>query len=113
MSLFVIGLDVPKSCYDCVQNDKGDNGFYLLSNCQVWIEEICKGNIYCEDLPKDHRDITCPLSEIPTPHGRLIDADRLLAVLKSMASTNQSVPTEAVLDLIDHQPVIIEEERIK
>ncbi len=49
-------------------------------------------------------------AEIPTPHGRLIDADRLLAVLKSMSSTSEYVPAVAVLDLIDHQPVVVEAE---
>ena len=31
---------------------------------------------------KDNRDPDCPLVEVPTPHGRLIDADRFLGWLK-------------------------------
>ena len=109
MSLIIKGMSLPSGCNMCqlhvlcfdyyvCRAKKLERGGYLDVDDQV-IAGI--------------RHRCCPLVEIPTPHGRLIDADRLLVVLKSMASTNQSVPTEAVLGLIDHQPVIIEEERIK
>lgn len=107
MSLMIRGMKFPISCSSCWFSQTEYKG--LNEYCKAMKnEEVTK---YMNQNKGRHPQ--CPLVEIPENHGRLIDADRLLAVLKSMASTNQSVPTEAVLDLIDHQPVIIEEERIK
>ena len=110
MSFIVKGIDFPEKCGDCPCCVEYDN-----EDC-VYYEKYHTG-MYCsaQDSAPDVDDINkklnnCPLVEIPTPHGRLIDADRLLAVLKSMASTNESVPTTAVLELIDHQPVVLKAE---
>lgn len=103
MSIVILGVDAPKNpecgCIDCE----------IKWSCKL----LKRGHIQLNGILEDYRKKYCPIRELPEKHGRLIDADRLLAVLKSMASTSQSVPTEAVLGLIDSQPVIIEEERIK
>lgn len=50
--------------------------------------------------------------EIPTPHGRLIDADRLIAVLKSTTAISQSDYDlfNHIVGLVEHQPTVIEKE---
>lgn len=59
---------------------------------------------------KGERHPDCPLSNVPFPHGRLIDADRLLAIIKSAAENQASVPLQAVLDSIEHAVTVIEAE---
>ena len=55
MSVIVKGMEMPERCGQC---------FLRVGNC--------KQRIYMEQRPKG-----CPLVEIPTPHGRQIDADEL------------------------------------
>ena len=54
MSVIVKGMEMPERCGQCILR------------CD------CKQRIYMEQRPKG-----CPLVEIP-PHGRLIDADKLV-----------------------------------
>ena len=56
MSVLIKGMDMPTNCADC----------------KVRIAIGCCGN-----LPHNMRMPNCPLGEVPTPHGRLIDADAL------------------------------------
>lgn len=52
-----------------------------------------------------------PIVEIPTPHGRLVDADRMIAVLRSAAGNDEAaVPLSAVQSMIENAPTIIEQE---
>ena len=55
MSVIVKGMEMPERCGQC---------FLRVGNCEQ--------RIYMEQRPKG-----CPLVEIP-PHGRLIDADKLV-----------------------------------
>lgn len=99
MSVVLLGVDKPKDqCKSCdlYEYNPYDN------------EGVCCPKL--AEVDPFSVDDNCPMRQLPKKHGRLIDADRLLAVLKSMASTNQSVPTEAVLGLIDNQPVIVKKE---
>lgn len=53
-----------------------------------------------------------PITEIPTPHGRLIDADKLIAVLKRAIPYEQK--TSAVFCMIkniENAPTIVEAEK--
>lgn len=52
MSLIIKGVDMPKSCGGCFVGDR----------------TICRDG--------------CPLGKIPTPHGRLIDADEQIKIAK-------------------------------
>ncbi len=55
MSILIKGIDMPKNCFDCEIF-----GLCSLRDRLTHIED---------------RNPDCPLVEIPTPHGRLIDAD--------------------------------------
>lgn len=108
MSLIIKGMSLPKhadvngekdTAYKCLILAHSDNSVELVID-----------TAFASAYDNGHNIQRYPLTEIPTPHGRLIDADRLLAVLKSMASTSEYVPAVAVLDLIDHQPVVVEAE---
>ena len=60
MSVLIKGMKMPKNCEDCRFEDFGG----------------CMFRVKRSD---------CPLVEVPTPHGRLIDADELL--LRSVSGT--------------------------
>lgn len=61
------GMKLPKSCWDCE---------FEVPTIDHHEACILTGKSYNWGLP--HRPSECPLSEVPTPHGRLIDADNLL-----------------------------------
>lgn len=61
MSILIKGMEMPKTCNDCGLRDSFD----------CWITDS-----YIE-ARFSKRNEDCPLVEIPTPHGRLIDADKL------------------------------------
>ena len=55
----------------------------------------------------------CPLTEVPTQHGRLIDADALLDLLNNCVFPSDMVTTTAVrmaMNWIKDSPTVIEEE---
>lgn len=61
MSMLIKGINPPKSCYTC--------DWYNKVQCPV-------------DVSKCHYKIarhpSCPLIEVPTPHGRLADLDQII-----------------------------------
>lgn len=54
MSVIVKGMEMPQNCIEC------------HVRCRLYLNG------------RKFRHPDCPLIEIPTPHGRLIDADKLL-----------------------------------
>jgi hypothetical protein len=61
MSILIKGMDMPECCEVCP--------------CYNWVEDICR----ITESPNDFSDTRiwdCPLVEVPTPHGRLIDCER-------------------------------------
>ena len=82
MSVLIKGIEMPKSCLICVCNiPKG--------NCDLWRNQT----------PEEHRrerHPDCPLVEVPTPHGRLIDADALIKLLDNCMFPSDMVTTRAV-----------------
>lgn len=64
MSLMIKGMDMPTACNKCP--------FHNAYICTA------KGSpVSLQIYLKDKKPFDCPLVEIPTPHGRLIDADDL------------------------------------
>ena len=69
MSIIIKGMDMPKDCWECQMFG-------------TW-EEVGKFSCFLGAKVKDIdiRAIDCPLVEIPTPHGRMIDADALFEAM--------------------------------
>lgn len=111
MSVLIKGMDLPKSCATCklICQDTA----YKISTFEQVITYFCKGldenNVIQNTLIKLPN---CPLVEIPTPHGRLIDADPMLRAYEYTAKDNPdpiiTIGT-AILD-IKGSPTIIEAE---
>ena len=58
MSILIKGVDVPKCCADCD-------------------DDMLRIAIGCPLFASNGKHENCPLVEVPTPHGRLMDADEL------------------------------------
>ena len=69
MSVIIKGMEIPKSCSKCGWFDMGGGDGYRCTLLRKSFDMWNKISVA--------RDKNCPLVEIPTPHGRLIDADEL------------------------------------
>jgi hypothetical protein len=98
-------MEMPKSCEQCKMFNlvKSINDFRCCANDEWHEADFDYHN-------KRHHD--CPIVEIPTPHGRLIDADRLLKVLSknSIISKITYANGDSIEDIIRKAPTIIEAE---
>lgn len=88
MSVLIKGMTMPKNCNTC------------LLSCSRSLVYIGKG---------EERNANCPLVEVPTPHGRLIDADKLPVV---DFFDNENWYTIIHKESIDAAPTIIEAEEV-
>lgn len=64
MSVLIKDMDMPRGC----------------AACPLWAR--CYEVFAAQERFIDERPEWCPLVEVPTPHGRLIDADYLLAMVE-------------------------------
>ena len=70
MSVLIRNIKMPEDCYECLMCHQRFDGYreetrLACSALEDWAEE------------EEGRLDNCPLIEVPTPHGRLIDADAL------------------------------------
>ena len=100
MSVIVKGMEMPKSCIEC--------RFRQYEYCDLQRQDVYAVNIMDYALSFE-RHPSCPLVEIPTPHGRLIDADKLKSrlVLDNDSNELQRISAD-ILKWIDIQETVIE-----
>lgn len=67
MAIYIKGVEISKHCIDCPFMVSRDNDDCILQSDEA--------NEKFDSL--DDMKASCPLVEIPEPHGRLIDADEL------------------------------------
>ena len=112
MSVLINGMEMPSGCYTCPIIYSEDGAF----------DFECPFNSYfhwhnAEDVINYIPD-SCLLVEVPTPHGRLIDADALLRVIEENSyrlrgvtnSTENGMFLTGIRQAIDESPTIIEAE---
>ena len=105
MSVLIKVIEMPKSCDSCdlIQfDDEEFEAYCILAPYYRWC-----------GTPPDYRPEGCPLVEVPTPHGRLIDADKLKRNMRNYYPSiehlccSQHVVTKRDIDCA---PTIIEAE---
>ena len=103
MSILIKDINMPHSCGEC--SNSGDFPWLCASQHRNYDD-------YVNIPPSD-----CPLIEVSTPHGDLIDKNTLFAKIEQMEiigtidNENDFVVSSAkVLELIDDAPIIIESE---
>ena len=111
MSILIKGMEMPKSCSKCRWFDMGGGYGYqctlLHKSFDMW-NEISVA-----------RDKECPLTEVPTPHGELVDrgglmdtyADRLTAVAERYSpDSSECGILSGAMKLLAIMPTLIEAE---
>lgn len=113
MSLIIRGVNLPEKCENCP--------------CYDYIDYVCRADDcfapFDVENPEE-RSEHCPLIEIRTPHGRLIDADILLDTLRYRAEGRaicdkcksqdcQNCVIKFVYKIIREATTVIEAEAVK
>lgn len=91
MSVMIKGMEMPESCGMC----SFSRGYTCFA---------CEDDLSAEEIRSSKRPDACPLVEIPTPHGRLIDGDALIAAYDAQ---HEGEPGRA-RKLMEDAPTIIE-----
>lgn len=73
MGVYIKSMGMPKNCHNCELSIRIEVTYGTVYVCQILNEVI--GNVMV-------RQIHCPLVEVPTPHGDLIDAEKLIEAFK-------------------------------
>ena len=74
MGVYIPGMEMPNDCLECpINTEYAMCGYY----------EMCDKTAKTLESDYDRRPDACPLVEVRTPHGRLIDADVLLRAIDS------------------------------
>ena len=81
MSVVVKGMEMPKKCNECNFCVNGFTEEAPVYECAALGAENVSVLVDDYGKPFDFRPDWCPLVEMPTPHGSLIDADALIADL--------------------------------
>lgn len=103
MGVYIKGMEMPESCPCKLVGVGYDMYCSFTSGIPSRMRE------YVECCEKETRPDWCPLAEIQTPHGRLIDADELMGRIEHdtpLSSTFEKV----VRRYIENAPTIIERE---
>lgn len=111
MSILIKGVDMPKDCLSCP---------CMVSDCEgdMCAFQSYEKNATFEDW--EQMKASCPPVPVPTPHGRLIDADALFEVMtteyKRIAETYGENDEYALclknyaISMVTSAPTIIEAE---
>ena len=81
MTVLIKGIEMPITCCHCYLMDYNSEIKWEQSGRREqggWICLLTK-----ELIDNTKREEHCPLIEVPTPHGRLIDADKLFKLVKA------------------------------
>ena len=98
MSVLIKNMEMPTNCADCPLNY--DQMACAVTWTRWWSDSMVIMNF---DSDKE-RMPNCPLIEIPTPHGRLIDADELVRIWTGAKFYGSIKP------IVDARPTVIEAE---
>lgn len=102
MSVLIKGMEKPKRCVECP--------IYFAGLCSIRLQN---GKCPLDGIPE-----WCPMEEVTTPHGKLIDVDDFLKILDVEIEVdgieNAERVTKALNDIFDmmkRTSAVIEEER--
>lgn len=101
MSVLIKGMEIPKNCTICrfcVPEADPENG------------EMCMATgRYMPPCSTDRLE-NCPLVEVPSPHGRLIDGEKAKEELRRAEALTRAFGYHNVIETISEVPTIIEAE---
>ena len=100
MSVLIKGMKMPERCEGCLMyrhNAEYDYAYCCISSVNV----LGHGNARLNN---------CPLVEVPTPHGRLVDADETKEALRRAEALTRAFGYHNVIQTVSEVPTIIEAE---
>lgn len=111
MSILIKSMEMPKTCYDCYfcrTYDEPNQGYFCIP---------LFADLHRTDFTKKRID-ACPLVEVPTPYGDLIDREALIKALHTWFDDDEVHAFEkdvywhhgVVMKIINDAPTIIESE---
>ena len=103
MSILIKGLIMPSCCDGCTFSDWSN--LHQTACCKLHDYAPCFADHSREYV--DKRAEFCPLVEIPEPHGRLIDADKMCADLVTVDPQYETM-IEWCIQVTNAQPTVIE-----
>ena len=118
MSVLIKGMEIPKQCNDCrmLEGDQYD-GFCHAAD--KWMDsDWWSWYTYEEGDIDTSKPANCPLTPVP-PHGRLIDADELMQIIREhdypltaypLNSTDNGMFTLGIQQAVDETPTVVEAE---
>lgn len=109
-SVLVRGMKMPKSCFGCHLFNLDDQDLWCIANHYAgYCRELSK--YIDEDKFVNERHPDCPLIEVPTPHGRLIDIKSVEdGKFHAVGNDYQRWWNGALESVIDNAPTVIEAE---
>lgn len=108
MSVLIKGMEMPKhagvnedkdTVYRCIVIAHPDNSAELVIDTE-----------FASPYDNGHNVKRCPLAEVPTPHGRLIDAEKLAVKIWTEGHFVTGNDCEIAVDFTQSAPTIIEAE---
>ena len=107
MSILIKGMEMPKACEWCsfISTFTTESGL----GCRCEVEKF-------EFWDYSKRQENCPLVEVPTPHGRLIDVDELFCKIDGIKGwdygdeSDMAISAAEALSAVDDSPTVIEAE---
>ena len=116
MTILIKGMEMPENCEKCPFLDY-EEGFCFASGEKIksgwYVSTLYSGSPEFNTM----RNPKCPLIEVPTPHGRLIDADDFDSRIRAAGGPADEELTDdfkdgvlSVLTLMKTQNTVIEEE---
>ena len=113
-SILIKGMEMPKNCKECDFAVVGDIDFEYNFFCKC-SKKYCDLDAFGHPIGWD-----CPIIEIQTPHGKLIDAHELYGAIVDKGQRNErgkyrigeywELTGREIREVINAQPPIIEEE---
>ena len=109
MSVLIKNMKMPSRCFDCTFSKWSNLHQTKACNCGSHYFKPCFED-NSEEFYEKRADF-CPLVEVPAPHGRLIDADALIARMESDAEQMEEpiaqMFTYAAISDVKHSETVI------
>lgn len=116
MSVLIKGMEMPKDCISCEFSYPMFEGIWYCGYTGKYIDEENDEEYYEAAYSYD-----CPLVEVPTPHGRLIDGDKLLDKMSNYTDNEGAkmpfgyddtlIHRDSACFMIENAPTLVESEK--
>ena len=104
MSVIIKGMKMPTGCITCPCMSFGRD------DCTMWCKWLDEPLGEWSNRGGKWRHPDCPMVEVPTPHGRLIDGEIAKEELRRAEALTRAFGYHNVIETISEVPTIIEAE---